>query len=143
MPDRPFPIDDAVLARWMKLEVSKINEGLVAVRVPLSSLREETTPIIPTKDGKHYKFNKKTLTTLGSMLPRTLQEKLRLPVFCYFDSAVGDSCFVTDPYAVEVLQQLHEISNQREMVDGRLWIGKPIIYGIMRKYPTFLQIVMR
>ena len=138
-----FPIDDAVLTRWMKLELSKINEGLVAERVPLSSLLNESVPVLPTKNKKTYKFNKNTLTTLGSRLPRTLQEKMRLPVFCYFDSAVGDSGFLTDQHAVEALKDLHEISRQREMVDGRLWIGKPIIYGIMRKYPTFLQIVMR
>ncbi len=30
----------------------------------------------------------------------------------------------------------------REMTDGRLWIGKTIIFDIIRKYPTVIQIVM-
>jgi hypothetical protein len=29
------------------------------------------------------------------------------------------------------------------MRDGRLWVAKPIVYAIMNRYPTAVQIVMR
>jgi uncharacterized protein (UPF0216 family) len=127
----------------MNLEISKINQGVVTERKSLSSLLDEKKPGIKTKAGGEYIFRLETLNVLSSQLPERLASKIRLPVLCYFDSSVGDSCFITDDSAAEALKCLHEISDLREMTDGRLWIGKPIIYAIMNKYPSFIQIVMR
>jgi uncharacterized protein (UPF0216 family) len=135
--------DEPVLMRWMSMEISKINRGVVTERKSLPDLAGMDRPTIITKDGGVYLFSKKTLDSLSAKLPEDLSRRLRLPVLCYFDSSVGDSCFITDRQAVEVLKQLGEISSMREMADGCLWIGKPIIFDIMRKYPSFIQIVMR
>jgi uncharacterized protein (UPF0216 family) len=126
----------------MNLEISKINRGIVAERKSLLDLACMDRPVVVTKGGEEYLFNKETLGSLTAKLPNTISRRLRLPVLCYFDSSVGNSCFITDLQAVEGLKHLGEISSMREMTDGRLWIGKPILFDIMRKYPSFIQIVM-
>jgi uncharacterized protein (UPF0216 family) len=142
MADHPYISDEPVLKRWMNLEISKINRGIVAERKSLRDLAGMDRPIVATKGRGEYLFKKETLISLKAKLPDTLSGRLRLPVLCYFDSSVGDSCFITDHQAVEGLKLLGEISSMREMTDGRLWIGKTIIFDIMGKYPSFIQIVM-
>jgi Protein of unknown function DUF61. len=51
--------------------------------------------------------------------------------------------FLSDEAAVEALQHLGEISSLRRMHEGRLWIAKPLVYLMMGRYPTAIQIVMR
>ncbi len=135
--------DESVLSRWMTLEISKINRSVVTERRSLTDLVVMDRPALVTKGGGEYRFDKKTLILIGNALPADLSRNLRLPILCYFDSAVGDSCFITDPYAFEALKILKEISPMRGMTDGRLWIGKTIVFAIMRKYPSAMQIVMR
>ena len=142
MPDRPFISEEPVLMRWMNLEISKINRGVVTERKAMIDLVEMERPQIATKGGGTYRFKKDILVMLRTRLPQRLLRRLRLPVLCYFDSSVGDSCFITDDQGVEMLKELKEISFMREMTDGRLWIGKTIIFDIMRKYPSVIQIVM-
>jgi uncharacterized protein (UPF0216 family) len=142
MADRPYISEEPVLTRWMNLEIFKINRGVVAERKSLLDLSGMDRPVVITKCGGEYLFNKETLGSLRAKLPDTISRRLRLPVLCYFDSSVGDSCFITDQLAVDGLKQLGEISSMREMTDGRLWIGKPILFDTMRKYPSFIQIVM-
>jgi uncharacterized protein (UPF0216 family) len=139
---RPYISDEPVLIRWMNLEISKINRGVITERRSLLNLSGMDRPVVVTKGGGEYLFNKETLGSLRAKLPDTIFRRLRLPVLCYFDSSVGDSCFITDHLAVEGLKQLGEISSMREMTGGRLWIGKPIIFNIMKKYPSFIQIVL-
>jgi hypothetical protein len=31
----------------------------------------------------------------------------------------------------------------RRLTDGKLWVSRAIVYAIMKKYPTAIQIVMR
>ncbi|HVP93600.1 MAG TPA: DUF61 family protein [Methanoregulaceae archaeon] len=142
MPACPFISDESVMMRWMNLEISKINKGIVTERRTLPDLIDGEGTRLVTKGGGEYLFSKNTLITLRTKLPNDLSRRLRLPVPCYFDSSVGDSCFITDDRAVEMLKHLAEISSMREMIHGRLWIGKTIIFDIMRKYPTLFQIVM-
>jgi uncharacterized protein (UPF0216 family) len=143
MTERPRISDESVLARWMSLEISKINRNVVAERRSLTELAGMDKPTLATKGGEEYRFDKETLLRLKTALPADLSRHLRLPVLCYFDSSVGDSCFITDPYAFDALKTLGEISAMREMAGDRMWIGKTIIFAIMRKYPSVIQIVMR
>ncbi len=109
MPDRPFFSDESILMRWMNLEISKINRGVVAERKLLNDLVDMERPEIPTKGGGTYHFKKDTLVMLRTRLPQSLSGRLRLPVLCYFDSSVGDSCFITDDQGVDMLKELKEI----------------------------------
>ena len=96
-----------------------------------------------TKGGEEYRFDRETLQQLGERLPESLHRKLRVPILFYSDMTVRDSCFLDDEYALEALQELGELNALRRMQDGRVWIARAIVYSIMEKYPTIVQIVMR
>jgi hypothetical protein len=79
---------------------------------------------------------------LGEKLPVSLHTRLKLPVIFYFDSMVADSFLLTDAAALEAFQVLGELSDMRELHGGRLWVGRAIVYAIMRKYPCIIQIMV-
>jgi hypothetical protein len=143
MPDRPSISDETVLTKWMRLEMGKINDGIVSERKTLARLLEEEHPHAMTKGGTEYRFNREIIQLLGRRLPKNLHSRLRLPILFFFDSSVSDSCFLNDEIAVLALQELSELSPLRKMEEGKLWVGKPIVYAIMRTYPTAMQIPMR
>jgi uncharacterized protein (UPF0216 family) len=142
MPSGHSPSNDSVFLRWMKLEIGRINEGMVSERKTLSQLLMEETPSSVTRAGKEYQFDLAVLQQIAKAIPAPLQDRLRLPILFYADIEVPNSCYLTDPVAVTVLQNLGEISSLREMRKGRLWVARPIAYSIFRKFPTAIQIVM-
>lgn len=133
---------ESVLMRWMAFEMGRINDGVVAERKRLSDLLREKKPASVTRGGKEYTFHKGTLQLLCEKLPGTLHTRLKLPIVVYFDSTVEDSFLLTDPAALEALQILGELSLMRELMGGRLWIGRAIVYAIIRKYPGLIQIMI-
>jgi hypothetical protein len=126
----------------MSLEMGRINEGIVAVKKPLATLLREETPSSVTRGGKEYRFQIPGLRQLGRELPEALQHRLLLPILFHFHPDVKDSCLLTDPAAVEALQALGEIGPLRQLREGKLWVGKAIVYALIRKYPTLVQIAM-
>ena len=142
MPDRSSLTDESVLMRWMKVELNKINEGIVAERKSLSVLLTESTPLAKTRGGKELFFDVKTLRFLEKELPGEIRKRLTIPILFYSDMEVPDSCYVADEIAVKALQILGEISPLRTMQNGKLWVSRPIVYALMGKYPTTIQLVM-
>lgn len=143
MSDRRASItDDSIINRWMRMEISKINNGIVTSRKTLSQLLKEDKPSSKTKDGKEYSFKKETINELGKKLPENIQERLKLPILFFFDMQVDDSCYLGDKTALEALKILGELGNKREFNKNRLWVGKAIAYSLKMKYPTAVQIVM-
>jgi len=126
----------------MRLDIGKINDGVVAERKRLSLLLSEEHPSAVTKGGTRYDFDQDVLLRLEQALPGRLQRRLRLPILFYFGSRVPDSFFLADETAVQALQCLQEISPLRRMQGGRLWMAKPLVYAIKNRYPTAVQIVM-
>jgi uncharacterized protein (UPF0216 family) len=143
MTNRPSVSDESVMLRWMQLELARINRGIVAERGRLTDLLAEDRPTAVTKDGTEYRFDKNRLAEFASGIPEPLQRRLRMPILFYCSADVPDSCMLTDEAAVEALRVKNEISALRSFEDGRLWISKPIVYAILRRYPTLFQIVMR
>ena len=139
---RPPVSDESVLLRWMALEMGKINDGVVARRRRLSELLSEDNPSSVTRNGSEFAFDREVIRTLGENLPPRLHPRLKLPVIFFFDSTVPDSCLLTDEVALEALQILGELSRFREFTGGKLWVGRAIVYAIIRKYPTAFQIMM-
>jgi hypothetical protein len=134
--------DESVLLRWMALEMGRINDGVVAERKRLSDLIREDQPRSVTRGGKEFAFDKGTIHLLGEKIPVSLHTRLKIPVIFYFDSTVQDSFLLTDEAALAALQQLGELSDMREIIAGRLWVGRAIVYAIMRKYPGMIQIMV-
>jgi uncharacterized protein (UPF0216 family) len=96
-----------------------------------------------TKAGKEYRFSGEMIKYIGEHLPEEIHSRLKLPILFFFDSTVNNSLFLVDEPAFRALLHLGEFSSLREMEDGRLWVGKPIVFAMMRKYPTIIQIMMR
>ena len=142
MDHRPGISDESVLSRWMSREMGRINEGIVEVRMTLAELLTEGTPSSVTKEGKEYRFNRDLLRELGRRLPEPLHCRLRLPLLFRFDPDVKDRCLLTNPAAVEALQVLGEIGPPRQLRDGNLWVGRAIVYSLIRKDPALGQMVM-
>ena len=69
----PRITDESVLARWMALEIAKMNEGLVRERKSLAFLVREKDPVSVTKKGDAYHFDRSVIATLGKALPEDLQ----------------------------------------------------------------------
>jgi uncharacterized protein (UPF0216 family) len=142
MSDRPNITDESVMIRWMQLEISRINAEVVVDRKTLSALRREESSSAITKGGKEHVFNRDVLRSLQEQIPPEIQERLKIPILFYFDMDVPDSCYLTDEIAVRVLQELGEISLLRTPRKNKIWVSRPIVYAIMRKYPSVIQIVM-
>ena len=142
MPPTPPLSDESVLMRWMALEMGRINDGVVAERKRLSELLRASHPSSVTRGGKEFAFDKITIHLLGERLPGSLHTRLKLPIIFYFDSTVADSFFLTESAALEALQLLGELSDLREMIGGRVWVGRAIVYAIIRRYPGAVQVMV-
>jgi uncharacterized protein (UPF0216 family) len=143
MSGRPSVGDESVLMRWMQLELGRMNDGVVSERKTLARLLTEVPPVSVTKAGKEYRFREEMIKYLGEHLPAGIHSQLKLPILFFFDSTVNNSLFLVDEPAFRALLHLGELSPLREMEDCRLWVGKPIVFAMMQKYPTIIQIMMR
>ena len=141
MPERR-PATDDVLMRWMRTEVTKINEGIVTERKSLAQLLLEEKPASRTKTGDEYVFDTEVLEVFRKKLSPELHHKLRLPIIFFYSPNVPDSCYLNDPHALHDLQVIGELSEMRRMQLGKLWVGRAIAYSIMKKYPRAVQIAI-
>jgi uncharacterized protein (UPF0216 family) len=139
---RPPITDESVMIRWMQMELNRINAAVVIERKTLAALCKEESPSAKTKGGKEHAFKRDALRTMWEQVPPDLRDQLKLPILFYFDMDVADSCYLTDEMAVRALQGLGEISLMRTPRNGRVWVSRPIVYAMMRKYPSIIQIVM-
>ncbi len=135
--------DESALRRWMSLEMGKINDGVVSARVPLSLLLEMERPVAATRGGREHVFDRHVIRKIGEALPVRLRSVIKLPIVFYFDMEVSDSCTLADDVAFAVLQELGELSMERRMEGGKAWVGRAIVFALVRKYPTAVQIMMR
>ena len=142
MTHAPRITDESVLSRWLGMEITAINRGVVKERKSLSVLLGETAPQSITKMGGPYVFRKGVLAKIAEKIPNNLHKNLMLPIFFYCSADVPDSCSCPDAVAFEVFRILGEISSMRTMEKGKFWVSRAIVYDIARKYPTVIQIVM-
>jgi uncharacterized protein (UPF0216 family) len=139
---QPPGVDDSVLHRWLRLELSRLNAGIVVERISLARLLREKRPHAKTRDGNVHTFDTEILAQIGSVLSADLQEKLLVPIIFQTDIQVPGSVVLTDPVALQALQELGELSPQRSMRDGKIWIARPIAYALSGKYLTVIQIAV-
>jgi hypothetical protein len=79
----PRITDESMLARWMSMEIGKINEGVVRDRKPLSLLLDEENPCTTAKNGEPDYYDMRVIAALGKELPGELHRRLRLPVLFF------------------------------------------------------------
>ncbi len=99
MTDRPRLTDESVLSRWIGIEITRMNEGIVRDRQPLSVLLSNDTPAATTRKGDPHYFNKKVITMPGGKIPREMHAQLRLPILFFASPGVADSFLCTDETA--------------------------------------------
>jgi uncharacterized protein (UPF0216 family) len=92
----PRITDESVLARWMSMEIGKINEGVVRDRKILSRLLDEEIPSATIKMVSRIFFDGNVIAVLGKGLPGELHTRLRLPMLFFMSSDVPDSCWCAD-----------------------------------------------
>jgi len=138
----PRIMEESVLARWMGMEIAKMNEGLVTARKPLSALLIGENPSSVTKKGEAYAFDRSALRSFAERIPEDLRRRLKLPILFYAGPDIPHSCSCPDEAALEALQLIGEVSSLRTMQGRQFWVSRPIVYAIMKKYPTLVQIVM-
>jgi uncharacterized protein (UPF0216 family) len=132
--------DDRVLQRWLRLEAGRMNDGIAAERRPLDRLLEAARPVTTTRGGDEYRYDPAVLAGIAEKLPAALRRRLRLPIIFFASFDVPDSCSLADRTAFEALQALGEVSTLREFGDGRAWIARAIVYALVAKYPTAVQV---
>lgn len=142
MTRRPRITEESVLARWMGMEIARINDGLVAGRKTLAALLAEENPVAVTRGGAEYHFSRETLSALGGRLSGDLRRRLALPILFFFDADVPDSCYLADEAALRALRALGDLGEGRRITGGRLWVARAIAYDIARRYPTAVQFAM-
>jgi hypothetical protein len=127
----------------MGMEIGKINAGIVTSRKPLAVLLEEEVPSAMTKSEERYYFDRGAIIAFGEKLPRELHARLKLPILFFLSPDVPDSCSCSDEATFYALRHLGEISAMRTVQGGTFWVARPIVYAILKKYPTVVQIAMR
>lgn len=135
--------DERVLRRWISLEIGKMNDGVVSARVPLQELLDMEKPVAVTRGGKEHRFDRSVLQKISAMITPELCRTLKLPVVFYYSMEVSDSCMLSDPKALTAFQEMGELSRERKMEGGTVWVGRAIVFELIRKYPTAVQIMMR
>ena len=131
-----------MLTRWIGMEIARINDSVVGGRKTLASLLAEENPRGRTRGGGEYHFNRETPASLGERLDEGTREALKIPVIFFFNVDVRDNCYLTDETAVQALQALGDLGEERRLTNGRLWLARAIAYAVARKYPTAIQFAM-
>lgn len=136
-------MDEDTLRRWMALEVKDLRDRLARTRRPLADLLEEETPTVPTQGGGERELDPEELTRWDGEVRPHERHRLRLPVTLTRSKETPDSLFLEDELAVEVLQRMGLVGEERELRDGRLWLGKPLADEVLRSLPTTTQLALR
>lgn len=135
--------DERVLRRWIRFEIGKMNDGVVNERVPIMDLLGMERPVAVTRGGKEHRFDRGVLQKIHSALPPEICRTLKLPIIFYYSMDISDSCMLSDPHACAAFQEMGEFSRERKMEGGSIWVGRAIVFGLVRTYPTAIQIMMR
>jgi len=131
--------DEGAFQKWMRFELDTLHAGLVSQRRTLADLLREAQPSAPARDGTHA-FEPAELRRLAQALPTELRYTLRLPIPLYFDSALGDACYVLDRAAAEALAPMR-VTQVRPDAQGKVWFSRAVALQAMRDWPTCVQMV--
>lgn len=123
----------------LREELRVANKHLPLARKPLKELLEEEYPHVVCRDGSLHFFRRSELLELSRYVPKEKWDKLLLPII--IEVVSGDEELigvVSDPYATEVVSSVLEISFE----GGRVFLYKPQIYELRRRFSTIFQIAL-
>lgn len=134
-----MPTPDAIDV-WMRWEFDTLNAGVVTRPKSLRALR--TDPTVETKDGDLLHLDPQTLVRIEAACTPAEQERLRLPITVHFTADVGDSAYVIDELAADVLHRLEGWGAAYPYRDGRMWIPHSLAVDLLLRYGAVLQRLM-
>ncbi len=132
---RPYSIDV-----WMRWESDKLNTGIVTRPKSLEALLED--PTVETKDGELLQLDRQTLGRLDAVCTPAERGRLRLPITVHFTADVGDSAYVIDELAADVLHRLEGWGAAYAYRDGRMWLPHSLAVDLLLRYGGALQRMM-
>lgn len=127
---------------WMRWEFNTLNAGAVLRPMSLRALLEDPATTLQTRDGGPYHIDRDVLVRLASVCSGAEKERLRLPVTIHFSADVGDSAYVSDSLAAEVLRRLEGWGPAYPFREGRMWIPNSLATDLILRYGGALQRLM-
>jgi uncharacterized protein (UPF0216 family) len=135
MPDFP------AVEPWMRWEFDRLNVGVVTRPRSLQSLLREDA-LLETKEGEPYHIDRGTLDRFASACSDAERARLRLPVTIHFSADVGDSAYVIDALAVEILRRLERWGAAYPYREGKTWLPQSLAVDLLLRYGGALQRLM-
>lgn len=132
-------VDDAVLSRWMSLEMGNLARSLVLQPRLLEDPLAEREPSARTKEGEVHRFDVAALRRLSVALTPLARLELRLPMRVHFDHQASGDCYVDDPAAARALAELGVVKTS--VAAGRSWFSAPLGWKLAHDWPTLVQFV--
>lgn len=111
------------MERWVATEMLRFQESFVPAPRHLHELMLEDAPSATTRKGEPHLFDKQALARIHEALGPLDRRRLRLPATFYVDKEMPDDAYLTDEIAAGLLRALGEVPAEREMREGRLWVG--------------------
>lgn len=124
---------------WLSKQVRRLNEGLPRRRVLLRELLEMGEPGVETVGGGRHFFAREELEEVWRVLPRSVAERLRLPLVFRRGWESRESVFYleggeVEAEAVKLLTGLSYLPSSK----GRYYTYKPIVSLLASKYPSIV-----
>lgn len=131
-------IKTATLKRLFSSEIRNLNKVLVTKKKNLKELLQQEKPSATNREGEKHLFRKEELKKITQKLPSYRQSDLKLPISFYRDTKMKDF-YVKGKIEAEIVREI--INYKVRAVQGKLFISKPLVYKILRNFPTTTQLV--
>lgn len=143
MSKRPF---ERTFDALMREEIRKLNVHLPRGKKTLRQLLLEDEPSVEAVDGSQIIFRKDELNRLAEMVPRDLQDKVRLPLVVLRRMDLGKSVYVilgekVEQFLVKRVLGLTEFDfDKMERDREQLYLYRPQVSELVRMYHSLVVI---
>jgi uncharacterized protein (UPF0216 family) len=130
---------DKMLRYIWKWDVNKMNDHLPTKTVPLSELLSQEEPIIMARDGAKLWIDREELIKVASLVPKSLHEKLHLPLVLIRRIDLGEGVFTISGGKLEaffvamILGSTNEPLTNYDRADVQNRIYRPQVQELRRK----------
>lgn len=135
--------DERGLEGWMGRTLKSLHSGFVTRRKSLASLLSEGRPALIQQDGGELPVDRSELERWAGVANRGELDRLKLPVTLNFDTEIGDSCFIDDRVAGDIIRRMENFGNAYQWREGRMWLPYSLGIELLGRYPTTMQRLFR
>lgn len=127
------------IERWTEREGRALNADLVTAKKSLAALLREAAPACVTRSGNPWPIEREVLERIAARCSPAEAEELRLPIWLHVSSELGDTCYLTDPVAGEVLRRVESFGPAFPFRDGRMHIPLSLGIDLVSRYRGAVQ----